>query len=153
MSRRALRISCLPFSALSGAQIYEILALRSAVFVVEQQCIYQDIDGNDALALHLLLTNDEGLLVAYARLFDTNVRFAGHQGIGRVIVRAEHRGSGVARLLMEQALAQCEKEFGPGSVFIEAQEHLRDFYASLGFVVSGPAFIEDGIPHLPMLRA
>lgn len=137
-------------SELSSAQLYEILALRSRVFVVEQQCIYQDIDGADLQRdnRHILGTLDNNL-VAYARILtppaaDTAV------AIGRVIVSADARGLNLGYRLMEQAIASCEQYWPGVSIHLSAQAHLQGFYGRLGFKPVGDIYLEDNIPHIAM---
>jgi ElaA protein len=141
-----------PFSALTLAELYALLQLRSEVFVVEQTCAFQDIDGLDQVAHHLLGHTDTGELAAYARLFD-----AGHSypqaSIGRVVTSPRYRRFGLGRQLLSQALEQCEALFGPQPIKIGAQLYLQAFYESFGFVQQGEGYLEDGIPHIYMLRA
>ncbi len=140
MSVRVLR-----FDDLDARTTYEICRLRQDVFVVEQQCPYPDLDGRDLEpgTRHLLLEDDTGL-VGYLRLLDDG----GHARIGRVLLTKGARGRGLADDLMLAALAECEGR----EVVLDAQEPLERWYAGFGFEVSGPGFLEDGIPHVPMLR-
>lgn len=139
---------CGPFEALTTDRLYDVLALREAVFVVEQDCAYLDADGKDRVALHLLGCDDEGLC-AYLRILPPGVS---HEdvAIGRVVTAPRVRGQGWGRPLMQAGLDHAAQHFGPASVFVSAQAHLKDFYASLGFDVCGEGYLEDGIPHLPM---
>ncbi|MFM7332012.1 MAG: GNAT family N-acetyltransferase [Brachymonas sp.] len=139
------------FEALSSRQLYAILLLRSEVFVVEQECIYQDMDGTDHEAMHLVGTQD-GRLMAYARCYPPGIRYP-EASIGRVITRGELRGSGAGHALMREAIAKISEQRGPQPIRISAQAHLKDFYAQHGFTVQGDVYDEDGIPHLQMLRA
>jgi ElaA protein len=139
------------FDALSGRDVHDLLALRSAIFVVEQRCLYQDVDGLDPLARHLLMRDPDGALVAYARALPPGTRFA-VTSIGRVVVRDDHRGTGLGRALMEAVLARLERDDGDVPVKLSAQAHLTRFYASLGFEAVGAPYDEDGIPHVAMLR-
>ena len=132
--------------ALDPSELYAALALRQAVFVVEQACAYQDADGQDARAWHLLGWAGERL-AAYARLFEPDA--AGEAAIGRVIVAPDRRGEGLGRALMLEAMRQSQARW-PAPIHLSAQAHLRGFYEALGFVVCGPGYDEDGIPHLPM---
>lgn len=138
------------WEGLSREQLYAVLALRVAVFVVEQACAYQDLDGNDPLAHHLL-GHDGGELVAYARVFAPGA-LHDEPVIGRVVVAASHRGTGLGRALVERAHHELGHRFGARPVRLAAQAHLRQFYGSLGYEVCGPGYDEDGIPHLPMRR-
>jgi ElaA protein len=147
----ALRFEEHAFDALSPLALYELMALRQRVFVVEQRCIYLDADGEDMGATHLLGRDDAGHLAAYARLLGPGVRFAEH-AIGRVVVAPEARGRGLARALMERALASIRAAHGEVPVALAAQAHLERFYASLGFERVGESYDEDGIPHVDMRR-
>jgi ElaA protein len=140
-----------PFEALTLAELYALLQLRSEVFVVEQTCAFQDIDGQDQAALHLLGTTEAGELVAYARLFEAG-RSYDQASIGRVVTSPRHRGHGLGRQLLHEAIAQCEAQFGQQPIKIGAQQYLLDFYQSFGFVVEGKGYLEDGIPHVHMVR-
>jgi ElaA protein len=147
---RALDWQLLGFDDLKSQQLYAILQLRSEVFVVEQQCIYQDMDGYDAQAWHLVGTS-EGRLLAYARCFAPGIKYA-EASIGRVITREALRGTGAGHALMREAIARLTEQYGPQPIRISAQAHLQDFYAQHGFEVQGDLYDEDGIPHVEMLR-
>lgn len=137
------------FEDLRVGELYEVLRLRSEVFVVEQQCIYQDIDGADREAMHLLGVQGEELK-AYARCFAPGVKFS-EASIGRVLIRQGARGTGLGHTLMEQAVAAISQVWGPQAIRIGAQAHLQGFYAKHGFKDVGRPYLEDGIPHLEML--
>ena len=147
-----IRWHCLPFESFPPLILYDVLRLRSEVFVVEQNCVFQDIDRQDLDAHHLLGYNEAGELVAYARLFEAGKAYA-EASIGRVIVAQPFRQYGLGRELMRQALAHSDALFGPQPNKIGAQQHLEQFYNSFGYEQSGPMYVEDGIPHIPMLRA
>lgn len=134
---------------LTRDEIHDLFRLRAEVFVVEQACAYQDLDGKDPSAMHLLGRADDGELIAYVRAFGPGVLGA-HRVIGRVIVARSARGTGLGRELMREARRRLFGAFGPGTIELGAQSHLRRFYESLGYAVSGPEYDEDGIPHLPM---
>jgi ElaA protein len=135
--------------AMSGPEVYDILALRQAVFMVEQNIPVLDADGEDANALHLCGRGADGLL-AYARIFPPDeendcVR------IGRVVVAAAARGQGLGRELMAQAL-DCARDLAPQSpVLISAQAHLVGFYEDLGFSIDGEIYDDHGVPHVDMM--
>jgi ElaA protein len=138
------------FEDLRVGELYELLRLRSEVFVVEQQCVYLDIDGDDRDAHHLLgVQGDE--LKAYARCFGPGKKFA-EASIGRVVTHPTARGSGLGHALMAQAVAAVSQVWGPQAIRIGAQAHLTDFYAKHGFLDVGRPYIEDDIAHLEMLR-
>ncbi len=143
------------FEQLSTHQLYEILALRSQVFVVEQNCIYQDIDGADQKALHVCAYDmqDNGpVLVAYARIFNAGIKFA-EAAIGRVLTHHQYRDKKLGHLLLQESLNAIEASFGAQAIRIGAQTHLEKFYQQYGFVATGAPFLEDGIEHTEMLRA
>ncbi len=139
-----------PWAGLDRDALYAWLALRARVFVVEQTCAYADPDGLDPLAAHLLGW-EGGELVAGARLFAPGVVRA-EAVIGRVVTDPARRGAGLGDALMSEAIRACEARFGPGPIFVSAQAHLAGWYGRLGFVVCGPGYDEDQIPHLPMIR-
>lgn len=135
-------------SQLSSAELYEIMALRQRVFVVEQGITYLDADGLDLAALHLLGRTPEGL-TAYARLIPP--LDGGAVRVGRVAVAREARGQGFGRAVVAQALA-CAAELAPGlPVMIAAQVHLQDFYESFGFAVTSEAYDDHGVLHVDMM--
>ncbi len=138
------------FKTLSVVEMYNILELRSAVFVVEQNCVYQDIDGKDNKALHLM-GEFEDKIVAYARLFKAGDYFK-QASIGRVVVDAQYRDRKWGHDLMEQAIKEITTQFGATKITISAQLYLQKFYESHGFVQTSEMYLEDNIPHLKMER-
>jgi ElaA protein len=133
------------FSELEPATAYRLWALRSAVFVVEQDCAYLDLDGRDleATTQHLWVEAG-GVPVAYARVLDEG----DHARIGRVLTAPTHRGQGLAAVLVELAISISEGQ----EIRLSAQAHLRSWYERFGFSTAGDEFLDDGIPHVPMLR-
>lgn len=140
------------FEALSGHAVYEVLALRAAIFVVEQRCAYLDPDGRDPEAWHVLGRDRDGRLGAYARVFLAPEPAASHR-IGRVVVHAALRGTGEGRRLMREAIALCERCDARAEIVLSAQAHLERFYESLGFARTSGLYDEDDIPHVDMRRA
>ena len=140
-----------PFADLTTTELYALLQLRSEVFVVEQTCPFQDIDGLDQGAWHLLGHDPSGELAAYARLFGPGVVYP-EASIGRVVSSPRHRRTGQGRELLREALAAVERLFGPQPIQIGAQLYLQQFYESFGFRQVGAGYLEDGIPHLHMVR-
>jgi ElaA protein len=138
------------FDALSLTELYAVLQLRSEVFVVEQACVFQDMDGADAEAMHLLGTSS-GQLVAYARCFAAGVKF-NEASIGRIITRSTLRGSGAGHVLVRRAIDCITQQWGPQPIRLGAQARLEHFYRQHGFEPTGEPYIEDGIPHIEMLR-
>ena len=137
--------------SLGGEEVYDLLALRSRVFVVEQQCIYLDADGVDRHAWHLLGRAADGVLVACLRAVDPGVKYA-EPSIGRVITAPEARGTGLGRVLVLEGLARCQATWPGQGNRISAQSRLERFYASLGYERVGEDYLEDDIPHCEMLR-
>ncbi|MDE2277854.1 MAG: GNAT family N-acetyltransferase [Burkholderiales bacterium] len=141
----------LRFEALGVDRLYDLLALRSRVFVLEQGP-YLDADGVDREAGHLLGHDGAGTLQAYLRVVDPGVKYA-EPSIGRVVVAPEWRGTGAGRALMAEGLARCTAAWPGQGIRISAQAHLERFYGSFGFARVGEPYLEDEIPHLQMLRA
>lgn len=137
------------FDDLSAAELYAILQLRSEVFVVEQNCVYLDLDNKDKKSIHLMAWQDDDL-VAYTRLVPPGVSFA-EASIGRVVTSPRHRGTGVGIQLMQKSIAHCLATYQTQSIKIGAQLYLQKFYTNLGFVQSSEPYDEDGIPHIEMI--
>lgn len=141
------------YDELTVDELYRVLALRQEVFVVEQACPYQDVDGRDRVATHLWTDDEAGArALAYARLFAPGVRYA-EACIGRVVTAPSTRRSGLGRALMHEAIARLHAAYGSVPIRISAQRYLERFYGELGFVAASPEYDEDGIPHLEMVRA
>jgi len=155
------------FDELTSVDLYHILKARSQVFVVEQNCAYQDMDELDFDCLHLIAHQNEAL-VAYCRIIPpefnklrsnlssydatTKASDTSMSAIGRVLVLAEHRGGGLARQVMNNAIAHCRKKYGKKRpIIISAQAYLISFYESLGFVPEGEHYLEDNIEHVKMV--
>lgn len=138
------------FAALSVHELYDLLRLRSEVFVVEQNCVYLDIDGKDKKGLHLF-GEYEGEIVACVRLFKPGISFD-NASIGRVAVATQHRDKKWGHELMRQSIAAIESEFNETKITIGAQLYLKKFYESHGFVQSSEMYLEDGIPHIEMKK-
>lgn len=136
------------FNELSIDELYRVLQLRAEVFVVEQDCVYQDIDGKDAKALHVLGLF-EGRVVAYSRLFDKGYYFD-NASIGRVVISAGYRDRKWGHDLMKASIAGIEAHFNTSVITISAQQYLTKFYQSHGFIQEGESYLEDGIPHVRM---
>lgn len=141
----------LTFSQLSTAQLYQMLQLRIEVFVVEQTCYYQDLDGKDTQAetQHVMGFRD-GQLIAYARILAPDVSYPGKASIGRVIVAESARGINLGDRLIEQCLACCRHNWPNIDIKISAQQHLQSYYQKHGFVTVSEMYLEDDIPHVAM---
>ncbi len=137
------------FEELSVAELYEILKLRSEVFVVEQNCVFLDMDDKDQRSLHLMGLH-ENKLVAYTRLVPAGVSYE-YPSIGRVVTSPTARQNGFGKLLMEKSIQECRNIFGNTTIKIGAQLYLKKFYESFGFIQSSDTYLEDGIEHIEML--
>lgn len=137
------------FSDLSPSDLYDILQLRSEIFVVEQNCIYNDLDGLDKDAVHQYFKR-EGEIVAYSRLLKSGTRFLEYS-IGRVVVKQSERGTGLGIEMMEAAKRYIVNEWGATKIKVSAQSYLQRFYENLGFEIVTEMYLEDGIPHYGML--
>jgi ElaA protein len=140
-----------PFEALTVNELYDLLKLRSEIFVVEQNCVYLDLDGKDKIALHLY-GEFEGNIVAHARLFKAGISFD-NASIGRVVVDVSYRDRKLGHDLMREAIAGIQLHFKESKITIGAQLYLKKFYESHGFVQISEMYLEDDIPHIDMVRA
>jgi ElaA protein len=138
------------FDALSVHELYDLLRLRSEVFVVEQNCVYLDLDGKDKLSLHLMGAFD-GKIVAHARLLDAGISFE-NASIGRVVVDPKYRDKKWGHDLMREAIAGVKAHFNKTKITIGAQLYLKKFYESHGFVTTSEVYLEDDIEHIEMVR-
>lgn len=138
-----------PFDRLTARELYQVLLLRSKVFVVEQQCIYLDMDNKDQKAFHIMGWYNN-LLVAYARLFAPGDYYR-EASLGRIISAPEVRGQGIGKLLMSKSLVLAHRMYGDVPIRIAAQCYLKEFYYSFGFKTDGDQFMLDGIPHVEMV--
>jgi ElaA protein len=155
LTQQSLHWRGLPFAAMDVASLYRVLRLRAQVFVVEQTCVFQDMDGLDPACVHLLgeapEAGKEPGLLAYARLLPAGLAFA-EASIGRVVTAPATRGSGLGHALMHQAIAQLQGLWGKQPIRIGAQAHLQAFYRQHGFEPNGDHYLEDGIDHIEMLK-
>lgn len=142
---------CKHHADLTTAELYALLRLRTEVFVLEQKCLFQDMDGQDlqGRTAHLMAW-ENGKLAAYCRLLDPALDENGEAVIGRVIVAPAWRGMRLGHELMRRALAEARLRWPNAGVYLGAQAHLRDYYGSHGFVVVTAEYLEDGIPHVGM---
>lgn len=136
------------FDYLSNTEIYQILRLRSEVFVVEQECIYQDIDNKDKKAVHIFL-KEKNEIIAYSRVFKEKEYFE-NPSIGRVVVVNKRRMYGVGKKIMNISIDYIKQNIKAKSIEISAQKYLKKFYSNLGFIQQGDEYLEDNIPHLRM---
>jgi ElaA protein len=136
------------FNQLQAVEVYKILQLRNAVFIMEQTCFYQDLDDKDLDCYHLLVLENEQI-IGYARLLPIGLSYQNYCSIGRVLILPEFRKHRYGKQLMLEAIAFCKTQFACG-IKISAQQYLENFYTNLGFTVCGEMYLEDEIPHLPM---
>jgi ElaA protein len=163
-SREVISWKCQTFDELSATSLFELYRLRQQVFVIEQQCIYEDIDATDKTALHVLGWNDgadapstlcatlRATLRAYLRIMDLQDN-AQTVSIGRVVIAMESRRAGIGTQLMRTALGYIDGIAPKATITLSAQHHLSNFYHTLGFVVASAPYDEDGIPHVHMIKA
>lgn len=138
------------FHELTTTELYNILQLRTDVFVVEQNCPYADTDGEDVHALHLWAEMD-GLVVACCRIFPAGIKYE-LPSIGRVATHRQHRALGLGKILMHLAVNTSENRHRTAQIQISAQDYLLNFYKNFGFAPTGKKYLEDGIPHSEMVR-
>ena len=138
------------FKELTTSELYEILQLRSEVFVVEQDCVYQDLDGKDQKALHVI-GEKNGKIIAYTRLFNSGQYFE-TPSIGRVVVKDTERKFGYGHDLIKASIKAIVDNYNETIITISAQTYLKKFYESHGFKKVGEDYLEDGIPHIKMVK-
>ena len=142
----------LSFQELSLELLYQILALRQEVFVVEQNCPYLDADGNDQQSFHLVGFDENHKLVAYARVLPKGMAYKEYVSFGRVLSKGKSRSQGIGKALVKQLMREIEMQYGSKiDVKISAQTYLIKFYESYGFETVGEEYLEDDIPHIGML--
>jgi len=145
-----LDITIKHFNELNRDELYQLLQLRSQVFVVEQNCVYLDLDGKDQSAIHIIGKKDSKI-VAYTRAFAPGDYFK-QANIGRVVVSNKERSHCYGKVIMEASIKAVEDVFNETTIKLSAQTYLKKFYNSLGFKTYGEGYLEDGIPHIAMLR-
>ncbi|KGA96784.1 GNAT family acetyltransferase [Alkalihalobacillus alcalophilus ATCC 27647 = CGMCC 1.3604] len=139
------------FNQLTNEELYEIIRLRVNVFIVEQNCPYEELDGADKKALHLFLKDEKGAMLAYSRLFLKGDYFE-EASIGRVIVAQKQRSLGYGVQLLNKAISILEEEKEQKSIFIQAQSYLEKFYQSFGFYSVSESYMHDGLLHTDMRK-
>ena len=135
------------FNEIDSKTLHDIFLLRMEVFVVEQECAYQDIDGQDSESIHIIGKKKEEI-IAYSRIMSLNKEFC---SIGRVLVKKEFRNQGIGIKLMKNSIKEATKEFHNKKIKLSAQKYLKKFYTNLGFKHTGKNYQEDGIPHIEMI--
>lgn len=136
------------FHELTAEELYALLKLRAEVFVMEQQCLYMDMDDKDRQCLHVMGYDGEQL-AAYSRLVPAGVSYP-EPSIGRVVTSTAFRKSGYGKLLMQYSVTEAKKQFNTSVIVISAQHYLEKFYTELGFVSESDVYLEDDIPHIKM---
>tara|TARA_B100000768_G_scaffold49783_1_gene48571 strand:+ start:177 stop:620 length:444 start_codon:yes stop_codon:yes gene_type:complete len=144
-----LKITTYTYQQLSKEKLYQIIRLRLEVFVLEQNCIYQDLDNKDQKAIHLV-GEEEGKVIAYTRLFKKGDYFE-NASIGRVIVKKESRKKDYGKIIMQKSIEELKNEHNEENIEISAQKYLIKFYDDLGFKKIGEEYLEDNIPHIKMV--
>lgn len=144
-----MNIEILHFSKLNTFQLYQILQLRSEVFVVEQNCVYLDMDDKDQHAFHIFI-KDNDKPIAYARLLPKGISYKDYCSIGRVLTHIEYRHKHIGRKLIEESIHFCVENFGC-DIKISAQSYLEKFYTDIGFKKISEEYMEDNIPHIGMM--
>ena len=139
------------FDELTPHELYAILQLRNEVFVVEQNCVFQDADNKDKSSYHLMGWKNKNL-VAYSRIIPVSIAYDSFPSIGRVVTSPKVRRAGIGKILMQQSIKQLENLFGKNSIKLGAQLYLKKFYESFGFIQCSETYLEDGIPHIEMIR-
>ena len=138
------------FKELTTAELHDIFALRAEVFVVEQDCVYQDIDGKDQASIHVLGV-EEGKIIAYARILERGLSYKGHSAIGRIVVSESFRSRKIGHKLVAFTIEATKKTYPKTPIKISAQAHLKFFYKEHNFQITGQPYLEDGIPHVGMV--
>ncbi len=146
-----LEIKVKRFSELLIQELYDLLQLRSEIFVVEQDCVYQDLDGKDQKALHIL-GYKSGKIVAYTRVFKQGDYFK-ETSIGRVVVKENERQYKYGYAIMKASIEAIKKHYNTTEIKISAQTYLKRFYNNLEFKEVGEEYLEDGIPHINMIKS
>lgn len=138
------------FDQLTNNELYEALRLRAEVFIVEQDCVYQDLDGKDQKAIHILAKKDQNL-VAYARIFRGGDYFE-EASIGRILVGFNARGTGIGKQIVSASERAIMKVYNENIIKLSAQSYLQKFYTEMGYKATGTEYMEDGIPHINMVK-
>lgn len=138
------------FNELNCDELYEILALREEIFIVEQNCPYHDIDYKDKESIHVYKLEDNKI-VSYVRLLPKGLSYENSPSIGRVVTKKKYRARGYSKILLNEAIKYISDNFIENTIEISAQEYLVDFYKSFGFKVEGESYLEDNIPHVHMI--
>ena len=142
-----LKFDVKKFHEIDSKTLHNIFLIRSEVFVVEQKCAYQDIDGKDIKSVHIIGKKKEEI-IAYSRIINLNNDFC---TIGRVLVKKELRKKGIGIKLIKKSIEEARKVYQNKKIKISAQEYLKSFYTNLGFKYTGKSYLEDGIPHIEMI--
>lgn len=148
--KNAMQVEIKHYNEITLNEFHDLIALRIEVFVIEQDCPYQELDGKDKMAYHLILRNVEGVIIGTTRILPKGISYS-EIAIGRVVVAENFRYLKLGHLLMEKSIAFIEEKFGKQDIRLSAQTHLVNYYATHGFTSTGKEYLEDGIPHTEML--
>lgn len=147
-----LNYSVKHFNELTPLELYQFLKLRIEVFIIEQNCPYEECDNKDKNAFHVMGKDNQGEIHAYTRLLDAGVSYEHYSSIGRVVTSAKYRNTGEGRRLMNYSLQKISELYPNLNVKISSQSYISKFYESLGFKATGEEYLEDGIPHIGMVK-
>jgi ElaA protein len=142
--------TCKHYDELTKQEFHQILKVREEVFIIEQNCVYQDIDHKDIDSYHLCIYH-QNELIAYSRIIPLGISYENYISIGRVLSILPYRKTGVGRFLMQKTMQSCKEHFPNIPIKISAQKYLKAFYESFGFVYIGKEYLEDNIPHIEMI--
>ncbi len=145
-----MKVEVKHFNELTMNEFHDLISLRIQVFVIEQNCPYQELDGKDKVSDHVILKDEKSKLIGTARILPPGVSYT-EIAIGRVVVDENFRYLKLGHLIMEKCLSFIHEKYGQQSVRLSAQTHLTNFYVTHGFVSMGKEYLEDGIPHTEML--
>jgi ElaA protein len=138
------------FSELSLNEFHDMIEIRLKAFVVEQNCVYLELDGKDKKSYHVICRDGFGNIIATARILPAGISYP-EVSIGRVVIAENVRGKGIGHQLMDESIKFCQEEFGNCAIRISAQKHLEEYYNKHAFISTGKEYLEDGIPHVEML--
>lgn len=142
--------TCKLYDELTKQEFHQILKVREEVFIIEQNCVYQDIDLKDVPSFHLCVY-DQNELIAYSRILPLGISYDNYISIGRVLSILSYRKTGIGKFLMQKTLQSCKELFPNAPIKISAQKYLIAFYESFGFLFTGKEYLEDNIPHVEMI--
>ena len=150
ITKLPIQINCVPFDGLDIYGLYDIMNLRQAIFIVEQDCPYLDADYVDIKSYHVTCYIDKNL-VSYVRIVPPGISYDAYSSIGRVVTHQDFRKQGVGKVVMEYAISKTKELYPDQKIKISAQKYITKFYSQLGFKIAGEEYLEDDIPHIAMI--